>query len=128
MAETRSTAKRGPGADLVGTLSRMNASMPFEMHRTCDDFTESAQGTCVKDTFIFEDNHLGLLLAPFKYQAVNDRRFHVLFGPSERGRARVGLQWFKRVGERSRLKRHEPSRSARDQRKRDDPSITEGGT
>ena len=38
------------------------------------------QGLCVQGTFIYSDNHLGLLLAPYAYQRVHDRRFHVVFG------------------------------------------------
>ena len=84
-------------ADLAHALSKMNATVPLELgppcksvhddgknitcERACDDADPREQGVCLKRVWIYEDNLLGMLLTPYKYQLVHDKRFHVVPGP-----------------------------------------------
>ena len=54
-------------ADLARALANANSTVPFEFRHDCPKADASIQGNCVKDTFIYEDNFLGLLLAPYAY-------------------------------------------------------------
>ena len=88
---------KGLTADLAHALAAMNATVPLELgppcksvhddgknitcERACDDADPREQGVCLKRVWIYEDNLLGMLLAPFKYQLVHDKRFHVVPGP-----------------------------------------------
>lgn len=83
-------------ANLARALSAMNASVPLELgppclryvrngtgvscDRACPGADPRIQGVCLKRTFIYEDNLLGILLTPFRYQLVHDKRFHVVPG------------------------------------------------
>ena len=65
-------------ADVAALLAAQGERVPLE-HATDCLATNLTQGQCVKGTYVMADNHLGLLLAPYAYQRVHDRRFHVAF-------------------------------------------------
>ena len=95
-------------ADLAHALAAMNATVPLELgppclrvygddsdltcERACDDADPRVQGVCLKRVWIYEDNLLGMLLTPYKYQLVHDKRFHVVPGPpSDRNDGAPGI-------------------------------------
>ena len=65
-------------ADVAALLAAQGERVPLE-HATDCLAANMTQGQCVKGTYVMADNHLGLLLAPYAYQRVHDRRFHVAF-------------------------------------------------
>ena len=65
-------------ADVAALLAAQGERVPLEDTTDCHA-ANLTQGQCVKGTYVMADNHLGLLLAPYAYQRVHDRRFHVAF-------------------------------------------------
>ncbi|KAJ8599337.1 hypothetical protein CTAYLR_005332 [Chrysophaeum taylorii] len=72
--------------DLVHAVVAAHETVPFEFGDTCDGIEDALllPGGCLKDRRVIDDVFFGLVILPYAYQRVHDRRFHVLVGLDHR--------------------------------------------